>query len=99
MLLWLKGEGVVVDTWVGVTGVVIVWLGDVEILAWLLGKAILAVEDQLELVQRTNLGTEGTADSCWDDIAVEWNTILTPHAIGRVHVGNLAGSCLVIAGE
>jgi len=55
VLLWLQGEGVHVDAGHGVAGVVVVWLHLVEVLAVLLLEAILAVEDQLELVQRTHL--------------------------------------------
>ena len=55
MLLGLQSEGVHVDAGVWVAGVVVVGLHLVEVLAVLLLEAILTVEDQLELVQRTHL--------------------------------------------
>ena len=57
VLLWVEGEGVGVDTRVGVAAVVVEWLELVEELAKLLLEAILAVENELELVKRTNLQT------------------------------------------
>ena len=59
MLLWLQGEGVHVDAWVGSAGVVHIWLVLVEVLAELLLETVLAVEDQLEVAQRANLAADG----------------------------------------
>jgi len=53
VLLRLEGEGIAVDTRVRVSGVVPRGLDLVEVLARLLLEAILAVEDELELVERT----------------------------------------------
>jgi len=55
VLLWLQGEGVHVDAGVGGAGVVQVGLVLVEVLAGLLLEAVLAVEHELEVVQRANL--------------------------------------------
>lgn len=55
MLLRLQSEGIAVDTWVWVAGVVVEWLNLVEVLAWLVGETVLSVENQTELSQRTNL--------------------------------------------
>ena len=55
VLLWVQSEAVAVDTWVGVAGVVVPWLHLVEVLAVLLLEAVLAVQDQLELVQWADL--------------------------------------------
>ena len=55
VLLGLQSEGVHVDAGVGVAGVVVVGLHLVEVLAVLLLEAILTVQNQLELVQRTHL--------------------------------------------
>ena len=60
VLLWLESEGVGVDTGVGVAGVVVEWLDLVEVLAGLLGEAVLAVEDKAEVSQRTGLNSDGT---------------------------------------
>jgi len=60
VLLWLQSEGVHIDTWVWVAGVVVEWLSDVVVLTWLSSHAILAVQNQLELGQRTNLNTQDT---------------------------------------
>jgi hypothetical protein len=53
VLLGLEGEGVGVDTGVGVTGVVVVGLHLVEILTGLLLEPVLTVEDQLEGLKGT----------------------------------------------
>jgi hypothetical protein len=53
VLLGLEREGVRVDTGVGATGVVVEGLDLVEILAVLRLEAVLAVEDELELLHRT----------------------------------------------
>ncbi len=55
MLLGLQSEGVRVDAGVRCAGVVVEWLDLVEVLAVLLLEAVLAVQDHLELVQRTDL--------------------------------------------
>ena len=98
VLLWLQCEGIAVNAWVGVAGVVVVWLGDVEVLAWLLGEAILAVENQLEVVQGTHLDTQGTCGRC-SCCGVCGYTILGPHAVGAEDVSNQAVGTLVISGE
>jgi len=63
VLLGLEGEGVGVDARVRGAGVVEVRLDLVEVLAGLLLEAVLAVEDELEAGQRTDLGTI-RADNC-----------------------------------
>jgi len=55
VLLWLQGEGVHVDAGVRAAGVVDEWLVLVEVLADLLLEAVLAVEDNLELVEWADL--------------------------------------------
>ena len=55
MLLGLQSEGVHVDAGVGGAGVVQEWLVLVEVLAGLLLEAVLTVQHQLEVVQRTHL--------------------------------------------
>ena len=48
VLLWLKREGVRINTWVWVTSVVVVGLQLVEVLTLLFLESVLAVEDKLE---------------------------------------------------
>jgi len=55
VLLWLQSEAVAVHTRVWHAAVVHVWLVLVEVLARLLLEAVLAVEHQLEVVQRADL--------------------------------------------
>jgi len=55
VLLGLQSEGVHVDAGVWHAGVVHVWLVLVEVLALLLLEAVLAVQHQLEVVQRADL--------------------------------------------
>ncbi len=55
VLLGLQSEGVHVDAGVWHAGVVHEWLVLVEVLASLLLEAVLTVQDQLEVVQRTHL--------------------------------------------
>ena len=77
VLLGLQSEGVGVDTRVRGAGVVVERLDLVEVLAWLGGEAVLAVQDQAESGQRTNLDTViGTRT---DD------TILSPEGVGSVY--------------
>ena len=72
VLLWVESEGVVVDTRVGVAGVVVEWLDLVEELAKLLLEAVLTVEDELELVERTDLETTSLGNGS------RWSTLLSP---------------------
>lgn len=85
VLLWLKSEGVSIDAWVRVAGVVIEWLHDVEVLAVLGGEAILAVKNELEGVQRAdlawNLGCSHVALCVWQS-----DTILSPEDVGSGYV-------------
>jgi hypothetical protein len=55
VLFWLKREGVRVDTWHWGTGVVVVRLNRVEVLATLFLESVLTVEDQLEGIEWTRL--------------------------------------------
>ena len=88
MLLWLKSEGIAVDAWVWVAGVVIEWLDEVEVLAWLGGEAILAVEDKLEVGK----GTDLNAGSELGGGAGEGNTILGPEDVGEASCGGGVGA-------
>jgi len=74
VLLWLQSERIGIHTWVGVAGVVVVWLHLVEVLAVLLLEAVLAVKHKLEAGQGTNRSS-GRRDA-----------ILEPG--GGRHVGN-----------
>ena len=69
MLLGLQGEGVGVDAGVGRAGVVVERLHGVEVLAGLLLEAVLAVEHNLEQVQRTHLDG-GRVAAILDPVAV-----------------------------
>jgi len=71
VLLWLQREAVAVHTWVWHTAVVHVWLVLVEVLTLLLLEAVLAVEHQLEVVQRADL-----------DTGRHWGTLLDPPNVG-----------------
>jgi hypothetical protein len=79
MLLGLQGKGIAVYTWVGVAGVVVEWLGDVEVLAGLLGETILAIKDELEGVEGTDLNCRKRLGSI--DKACS-TTILSPEDVG-----------------
>jgi len=79
VLLWLKSERVAVDTWVRVAGVVVEWLDQIEVLAWLGCEAILAVKDKLEVGKGTNLNA-GSEPGCG---VGECNAILGPVHIGE----------------
>ncbi len=83
MLLGLQSEGVRVDAGVGGARVVVEWLHSVEVLAGLLLEAVLAVEHNLEEVQRTHLDTGA-------GLLV---AILNPVAVAcRAGVGNTSGA-------
>jgi hypothetical protein len=73
VLLGLQREGVHVDAWVGGAAVVHIWLVLVEVLAQLLLEAVLAVQHQLEVLQRTHLLTSG---------ARHRGTLLNPEDVG-----------------
>ena len=79
MLLRLKSEGIAVNAWVGVAGVVVEWLDEVEVLAGLLGEAVLAVENELEGVQGANLARGKTSCLC---AVGSCATILSPEDVG-----------------
>ena len=68
----MESEGVVVDTRVWVAGVVVEWHNLVEELAKLLLEAVLTVEDELELVERTDLETTSLGNGS------SWSTLLSP---------------------
>jgi hypothetical protein len=71
VLLWLQGEGVHVDAWVGGARVVHVWLVLVEVLAQLLLEAVLAVQHQLEVLQWADLeGARGWGGALLDPVVL-----------------------------
>ena len=76
VLLWVESEGVVVDTRVRVAGVVVPRLNLVEVLASLLLEAILAVENELELVKRADLKTTIATNGATESRL--WSTLLSP---------------------
>ena len=80
VLLWLQGEAVAVHTGVWHTAVVYVRLVLVEVLALLLLEAILAVQYQLEVVQRANLHGAGGGSSACQGIG---RALLNPEDSGR----------------
>jgi hypothetical protein len=82
VLLGLQGEGVHVDTGVGHAGVVHIRLVLVEVLAQLLLEAVLTVEDQLELVQHTDLVAEGAGGEV---------ALLDEEDVGNARTGGGAG--------
>jgi len=85
VLLWVKGKGVRVDSGVGVPGVVVEWLNLVEVLASLLLEAVLAVENELELVKGTNLKATNLCDGG------RWSTLLSPAVQAEWCGGNERG--------
>jgi len=71
VLFWLEREGVRIDTWHWGTGVVVEWLDGVEVNTLLFLESVLAVENQLERVERTRfrfVKYSGTINS------YEWRT-------------------------
>ena len=104
MLLRVQRKAVAVDTWVRVTGVVVPRLHLVEVLTILLLETVLAVQDQLELVQRTHLqvsghgallnpalGREGTGNTGSLDHLRSAKLSRAQNAVGRLEQSHISG--------
>ena len=99
MLLGLEGERVRVHTWVWAARVVVVRLDLVEVLTLLGLKAVLTVEDQLEISQWTNIffselnkGASFTNLDKWDTgHRGGWHKAVTGSFGGRVRVNDNVG--------
>src|SRR6056300_12298 len=99
VLFWLEREGVRVHTWVWAARVVVVRLDLVEVLTLLGLKAVLTVEDQLEISQWTNIffselssGASFTNLDKWDTgHRGGWHKAVTGGFGGRVRVNDKVG--------